>query len=283
VRGAALTLCLACAACAARSYETQGAYAPADAAKVIEKGTDASLALVRGGRRTPLPQGTRIEGEGRDLRATTPSGPDARITHSLEDGDAVVVDEQDRIVAIRRKGGDELRFEPGTAAQTAGSDEIVVTRRAGAVTQTPLEAGDRVEVVARWHAGETLPDGRRVVERPRVAMLVGGALAGAVGYVPALVVGATSPLTQDRTLLLPVLGPWIDLLARPACKTPPNDLVGMDPCSPETAIKAGLVASGVLQALGAVLLGFGMAPEVTVVANEEAQVSVGPLGAHGHF
>jgi len=66
-----------------------------------------------------------------------------------------------------------------------------------------------------------------------------------------VVVGASSGLNADRTLFVPIAGPWIDLTQRPGCAPASS-------CNAENTAKVGLVIDGVFQGIGAltVLGGF---------------------------
>lgn len=75
---------------------------------------------------------------------------------------------------------------------------------------------------------------------PKRALLQHGAVTLGISYTPALVVGITSPMPEDRVLVAPVAGPWLDLAER--------DCVG---CSHETVNQVLLVADGVVQGVGA--------------------------------
>jgi uncharacterized membrane-anchored protein len=76
--------------------------------------------------------------------------------------------------------------------------------------------------------------------------MVGSGLAlFGISYTPALVVGASSGLEADRTLFVPLAGPWIDLTQRPGCSPATS-------CNEENTDKVLLVIDGVLQAIGAV-------------------------------
>lgn len=61
-----------------------------------------------------------------------------------------------------------------------------------------------------------------------------------LSYTPALIVGIASSLPEDRYLLAPVAGPWIDFAKRD-CKT----------CNNETLNKVLLATDGVFQGIGA--------------------------------
>jgi hypothetical protein len=67
----------------------------------------------------------------------------------------------------------------------------------------------------------------------------------ALSYLPAVVVGATSGLDADRTLFVPLAGPWMDLTQRPRC----GPIVS---CNTEDTAKVLLITDGVFQAIGAI-------------------------------
>jgi len=86
---------------------------------------------------------------------------------------------------------------------------------------------------------------------PSMAMVESGIVIFGLSYIPAVVVGASSGLNADRTLFVPIAGPWIDLTQRPGCAPASS-------CNAENAAKVGLVIDGIFQGIGAltVLGGF---------------------------
>ncbi len=80
---------------------------------------------------------------------------------------------------------------------------------------------------------------------PNMAMVSSGVGIFALSYVPAVVVGATSGFHPDRTLYVPLAGPWIDLAQRPGCAPAAS-------CDSENTAKVLVIADGVFQAIGAV-------------------------------
>jgi|HubBroStandDraft_2_1064218.scaffolds.fasta_scaffold13058_2 hypothetical protein len=111
--------------------------------------------------------------------------------------------------------------------------------------------------------------------------VVGGITTFAFSYVPAAVVAATSPRTFDRTLLVPVLGPWIDLTQRPAC---PSGVC------PELAPKGLLILDGALQTASVLAVVFGLVSASPASATMTPSASLkptirlspAPVGASGH-
>jgi hypothetical protein len=80
---------------------------------------------------------------------------------------------------------------------------------------------------------------------PSMEMVGSGIGTFALSYLPAVVVGATSDLDADRTLFVPLAGPWLDLTQRPKC----GPIVS---CNTEDTDKVLLVTDGVFQAIGAI-------------------------------
>ena len=78
---------------------------------------------------------------------------------------------------------------------------------------------------------------------PSMAMVGSGIVLFGVSYVPAVVVAGVSHLTADRTMLVPVAGPWIDLTQRPGC-SPASQ------CNTENTNKVLIVADGIVQGIG---------------------------------
>jgi hypothetical protein len=82
---------------------------------------------------------------------------------------------------------------------------------------------------------------------PSWAMVGSGAAIFGASYLTVVVVGATSGLNADRTLFVPIAGPWVDLTQRPGCPASGS-------CSAETTNKVLLVADGISQAIGALTI-----------------------------
>jgi hypothetical protein len=86
-----------------------------------------------------------------------------------------------------------------------------------------------------------------------VPMLATGLGLFGLSYAPALVVGATSSVAADRSLYMPVAGPWLNLANRPAC----GGRNGAS-CANETTNKVLLGADGVAQGVGAAMTLVGL-------------------------
>jgi len=90
---------------------------------------------------------------------------------------------------------------------------------------------------------------------PNSTMLGTGIAVLGLSYGSAVVVGATSARTDDRTLFVPIVGPWFDLANRPACG------IGVS-CNDENTAKVLLVTDGVFQAIGTLsIVGSFLEPE----------------------
>jgi hypothetical protein len=276
--------CLLAAAsgCAAPPYEARGTYSPAEASQILRERPAHAWALTGEGRQD-LGVGARIEIAGEGFHVIPAKGPGGSHVRKLEDGDVVVMDEEGHLVTIRSKTGGETHFAPGTASLPPDSDEVLVQEAEGAAGLR-LSATDKVEVLASYAPGDKVPGQGHVEEVRKVFPLVSGGILAAITYGPAVWFAASSTLKADRILFLPVLGPWIDLVARPACVPPAGSgALPVDPCTGETFVKAGLIASGLGQALSVVLIGLGLPAEAVLVKDGTANVRLGPLGARGEF
>ncbi len=90
-----------------------------------------------------------------------------------------------------------------------------------------------------------------VTERggPSVGELTSGIATLGVTYGAAAIAAASSPQVADHRMFVPVAGPWMALFDRPGCgaATGPS-------CGTETAYSVLIVADGVGQALGSLLI-----------------------------
>jgi len=96
-------------------------------------------------------------------------------------------------------------------------------------------------------ASVTTQDTTSEATGPSMAMVGSGVGIFALSYIPAAVVGATSGLNADRTLFVPLAGPWIDLTQRPDCSPASS-------CNAENTAKVLIITDGVFQALGALTI-----------------------------
>ncbi len=119
---------------------------------------------------------------------------------------------------------------------------------------------------------------------PSWAMVGSGVVILGLSYVPALVVGSSSGLDADRSLFVPLAGPWIDLGQRPGCPG------GGASCNAETTNKVLLVTDGVFQAIGAITIVGGFlttAHETTTTVQSASseptwRLSPASMGAGGY-
>jgi hypothetical protein len=105
-----------------------------------------------------------------------------------------------------------------------------------------------------------------VYEGPNRALLWSGVFTAGVPYVASAIVGAESGYTPDRSLFIPIAGPWVDLAQRSGCP------VAAATCNTETLNKVLLVGDGIFQGIGALTTVYGfLSPERhEVVTTSEA-------------
>ncbi|HEX8794637.1 MAG TPA: hypothetical protein VF765_27010 [Polyangiaceae bacterium] len=125
--------------------------------------------------------------------------------------------------------------------------------------------------------------------RPNRSMLTVGLFVFGQPYIASMGIAATSSTAADTNLWIPVVGPWLDLGARPPCSG--------TGCGTQNGIKVLLAANGILQSFGAFEIAAAFIwPEVVPVAKittaSGASVSLTPgrfgsdgygVSAVGHF
>jgi len=205
----------------------------------------------------------------------------AEVVRTYTPADAARIDESKfRPTAIIRDGTRVALPEGARAAH----DRVVVP---GEPETIPLFASDGIEMRGEVAPGEYVPGGGRVVSKRATGALVDGAILLAMGWLPAAYVGLRSHRLEDRVLVAPVVGPWIDWAGRDACVTPAHQpLLSVDPCIEETASRVALVASGVIQGLGAVLMAVGLPSRAEVLGGDRGVAIVpvpGGIAAAGAF
>ncbi|CAN5501297.1 hypothetical protein BH09MYX1_BH09MYX1_22960 [soil metagenome] len=210
----------------------------------------APVAIIRGDGRAELPAGAHVTANA--MKIPRPGV----FEYHLDPGETVQSDTAGRIVAIQ-SGTRLTRFIPGTATRSGDdvSGELVDHEET-----VELLKDDRIELAGTLTVGDELPYGGRVERQTANGAIAAGVASFIMSYAPSAFVAATSSLPQDRWLFAPVIGPWIDLGTRPTCV--PNEAIAavspIDPCLPETLAKGAMVASGVLQGLGAILTVVGL-------------------------
>ncbi len=264
-------LAMASVACGEGSIEVTRVLSPADAAKA-QQGKLVPTAIVRGGSRIDVPENARIEA----TRIVLPSSSRAYV-HKLRPGDVLEADDSGRIVAVRSAGDPPLvtHFVPGTASSPDGSDEVRgELESSGGAPTIALLPTDRVEMHGTFDGDDQLPGGGRVDTTRSTGTLVGGLVFFALSYAPSAYIGASSTMRADRALLVPVVGPWIDLATRSPCVVPAMDAavaaqLPVSPCLPETLSRIALVTSGLFQGLGAVMTIIALPSTTRVVYDGE--------------
>ncbi len=207
-------------------------------------------ALIRGDSRADLPSNARVVGK--VLKIPRPGV----FEWHLDPGETVETDGMGRVVAVHASAT-TVQFVPGTA--TRSGDEI----RGELVDheeRLPLQADDRIELRGTLAPGDDLPYGGHVERSVSGGAIAMGVASVILSYAPSAFVAATSSLSSDKWLWVPLAGPWVDLATRPSCV--PNEVIAavspVDPCLPETLAQVALVTSGVLQGLGTILTIVGM-------------------------
>ena len=183
-------------------------------------------------------------------------------------------------VAIVREG---VRT-PVPAGATVEADRMVLA--GPRKRSTALRRTDGIEMRGMLASGESIPGGGRVESSRASGALIGGIVVFTLAYAPTAYVGATSH-GNDAILAVPIVGPWLDLVRRPACVPPASSIpLPVDPCMVETATRAALVTSGALQGLGALLTAIGLPSSSRVVEGDRGVAIVpAPGGAalYGRF
>jgi hypothetical protein len=89
---------------------------------------------------------------------------------------------------------------------------------------------------------------------PNRLILAAGIAAFVGSYGTSVIIAAANDNSYDNNLYIPLLGPWLDLQNRPGCGGP-----GEAHCTGrENTERAGLVVSGVFQALGLMTVAVGL-------------------------
>jgi hypothetical protein len=265
---AACALVVALAGCSSgcsSTVEVTRFATPPNAARLVRGGKLVPKAVVRDKERIPLSTDAKIEAD----KVTVPLAHGVFVYH-LRSGDVIELDADDRISAVRMptEPPSWIRFAPGTATSPEGTDEVRGKLAQGEST-VPLRPTDKIEMFGTFSDGERVPGGGHVEStRSTIALLAGSIILG-LAYLPSAYFGAASSRKGDRILLLPVFGPWIDLLGRDKCVPPDgSEALPVDPCIEETANRVAIVASGIAQALGSVLFAVGVPSRAVFVEDD---------------
>ena len=262
---AGILISTACAACSPTVDVTE-TMSQADAQRASGRKLAPSAVVHADGSRMPLPADATVA----DGKVTIPNAHGITVV-PLGPNDVIEVDADDRITSVRLANGQRVVFVPGSAFSPSDANEVRGRLAEGERTVN-LAPTDKLEMSG------TLAEGDRVsgvghVETSRFTFaLVVGSVVTLLAYAPTLYVGASSTKNTDRILLLPVLGPWIDLATRGGCTTPPqvatDQNIPTDPCIAETANKVGLVTSGAAQAIGSILFFVGLPAHAELVSDQ---------------
>ena len=227
-----------------------------------------AAAIVRGNARAGLPADATVAVNDKGAAEVDVVRPGV-FTYALDPGEKVVRDAQGRITGVAAANGEEgARFVPGTAS-LEGSE--VRGELAGHVERVPLLPDDRIELRGRFAPGDAIPTGGKIeTTRAWSALAFGGALLGGA-WLPSIVVGAASDVDANHWLYLPIVGPWIAYAARDTCVA----AVDPRPCLSDAGSRIGLIADGILQSTGAVLL-VGLPASAEVKWGKQARVRVAP-------
>lgn len=136
-----------------------------------------------------------------------------------------------------------------------------------------------------YQEGQPVPEGYRLRSGPRKGLVIGGAIVGGAAYGFG-VVGALDSHFEDHAgyLLIPGAGPWLMLAAG---SDPPKRCPTQEACADGMPDYKPLfvVAAGVAQAVGMVLLVAGLTSKRRYLERQAPEVSVVPAplgqGAYG--
>jgi len=142
-----------------------------------------------------------------------------------------------------------------------------------ALAQTPGEAPDTLP----YRDGEPIPAGYELRSRPRLGLVIAGAVVGGAAYGFA-VMGAVDDRFENKEgfLLVPVLGPWLTIGAGGAddgsCRPEATECLPRD----NRTKRFVLGLDGVLQAAGAIMLTTGIVFPRQRLERSETSVSLLP-------
>ena len=189
-------------------------------------------------------------------------------TYSLDPGETVVRDKEQHIVGVQ-SGSELTKFIAGTASLEGNE---VRGELEGHVERVPLLAGDRVELRGNFAPDENVPMGGKVVStRFWSAFVFGGVLLGGA-WIPSIAVAAVSSVEADHWLYVPIVGPWVAYITRASlsCATDPT------PCLSDAGERVAILADGIIQTAGALLLAVGLPTFAEVRWGKDARVRFGP-------
>jgi len=122
----------------------------------------------------------------------------------------------------------------------------------------------------RYVEGQPIPAGYHVETRPRKGFVVAGAIVFGSLYVISVSVAGSSKRTGDGYLLIPVMGPFIDLGARDDRCSSSNSFA----CSStDSSERFWLTFDGIGQAAGATLLIVGLAAQEKMLERDDVPLT----------
>ncbi|MEO7037843.1 MAG: hypothetical protein ABI548_28005 [Polyangiaceae bacterium] len=139
------------------------------------------------------------------------------------------------------------------------------------------------------YTGGPIPPGYHVEERSRRGLVIAGIVVLAVPYGLGLAgAGGGNFPNSSGWLVLPVLGPWLNLASRKSgtgCSSSNSDFVGCSDSGTDDAVRTLLILDGLLQVGGAVMLTVGLAsPTKTIVRDFVGSLhfTPSPIGRDGY-
>ncbi len=225
-----------------------------------------AVAIIRGAGRAAVPADATIDAkkDGPEMRVPRPGV----FTYALDANDSVVKDDHDRIIGVK-SGVQVTKFIAGTAtldgSEVKGELEDHVERVA-------LFPSDRVELRGTFAPGESVPTGGKVeITRAWSALAFGGAMLGGA-WLPSVIVGAVSNVDANHWLFVPVVGPWIAFAVRDACTQTDSSV-----CFEDAGTRVALIADGIIQSTGAVLMLVGLPSSAEVRWTKQATIRIAPM------
>ena len=223
-----------------------------------------ATAIVRGQAKAPLPENVVVAAN--EIQVPRPGV----FTYALDPGEKVVRDKAGNITGVAAPSGEEsAHFVPGTATLEGNEvhGELV-----GHVEHVPLLADDRIELRGRFAPGDSIPTGGHVqTTRAWSALAFGGALLGGA-WLPSIIVAAASSVDANHWLYAPIVGPWIAYASRDSCA--PS--VDPRPCLSDAGERIAIIADGILQTTGAVLVVVGLPSSAEIKWGKQARLRVAP-------
>jgi hypothetical protein len=161
-----------------------------------------------------------------------------------------------------------FELEPSSAPRLAAFDPA-----------KPLPPGMRPPPEYPYTAGDLLPEGYHIEDRPKRGLVTAGYLVTGIPWGLGLLVGAARRFNNEmHWLVLPVAGPWLTFAYRErACNEIGETAFDSPHCVYDRMAEWLLIADGVVQAAGATFLVLGYSATSPHAVRDEASLSVGPV------